>query len=91
MYDTYHSNFLKHHLGSKPTLPHFEGDGYLIVKKLTRVAKKHELNAEFKNDITFLYLNFSTVEDDGLIIWTALVSIMSHQLAKIPSLYKILF
>ncbi|XP_068084858.1 protein eyes shut [Anabrus simplex] len=52
--------------------PRFGGDGYLLVKKPPRVVRQHELSMRSKVDINFLYLNFSTAEPDGMILWSGL-------------------
>lgn len=50
-------------------MPRFKGNSYLIVE--TNKDKKRELN-EFK--IVSLFLNFSTPNKDGLIVWSGKVS-----------------
>ncbi|PNF26337.1 hypothetical protein B7P43_G01769 [Cryptotermes secundus] len=51
--------------------PHFAGNSYLVVEKAVRVARSAEGGPQEGVDISFLYLNFSTAELDGMIMWSA--------------------
>jgi hypothetical protein len=54
--------------------PHFGGNSYLVVEKAARVTRHGERRSQGTVDISFLYLNFSTAELDGMILWSAKVS-----------------
>jgi hypothetical protein len=45
-----------------------------VVEKAARLARHDEGSLEDGNDISFLYLNFSTAELDGMILWSTKVS-----------------
>jgi hypothetical protein len=46
-----------------------------VVEKAARVARHGEGSLQGGVDITFLYLNFSTIELDGMILWSSKVNL----------------
>ena len=60
--------------------PLFKGHGYLVLSKLSSLTKR-EGNDEVTvdNETQFISLNFSTVYDNGLLIWTS----------QVPTVHKI--
>jgi hypothetical protein len=65
----------KYNLFAAVTLgsPHFAGNSYLVVEKAARVARHGEGSLQDAVDISFLYINFSTAEFNGMIMWSAKV------------------
>lgn len=62
--------------------PHFAGEGYLLVDSdATRSGNAHGDVDDFgglaggrmraRRDLSFLYLNFSTTHDNGMMLWSA--------------------
>ncbi|XP_016662821.1 protein eyes shut [Acyrthosiphon pisum] len=52
--------------------PLFKGHGYLILSKLSSLTKREGNDeATMDNETQFISLNFSTVHDNGLLIWTS--------------------
>jgi hypothetical protein len=45
-----------------------------VVERAARIARHDEGNLEDGTDISFLYLNFSTADLDGMILWSKKVS-----------------
>jgi len=45
------------------------------VEKAARIARHDEGSLEDVTDISFLYLNFSTAELDGMILWSTKVNL----------------
>jgi hypothetical protein len=45
-----------------------------VVEKAAQVARHSEGSLQGSADISFLYLNFSTAEIDGMILWSAKVN-----------------
>jgi hypothetical protein len=74
-YDEY-SHSLNYNQFAAVTLgpPHFGGNSYLVVQRAARIARHDEGSLEDATDISFLYLNFSTAELDGMILWSTKVS-----------------
>jgi hypothetical protein len=67
---------IKYNLFAAVTLgsPHFAGNSYLVVEKAARVARHGDGGLQDGVDISFLYLNFSTAELNGMIMWSAKVN-----------------
>lgn len=59
--------------------PHFGGEGYLVLHAdaaRTPASDQEELVGRMRErrDVSFLYLNFSTTQDNGMILWSAEVT-----------------
>lgn len=59
--------------------PHFGGEGYLVLDSdavRPRGADMEEFAGRLRErrDVSFLYLNFSTTQDNGMILWSAEVT-----------------
>ena len=55
-------------------MPHFGGDGYLVVDTKHGVAKRGGGPlVSVEPVIAYLYFNFSTAQHDGMILWTSQV------------------
>ncbi|XP_049813652.1 protein eyes shut-like [Schistocerca nitens] len=52
--------------------PHFGGNGYLVVEGSGKSAKQNELSVQTKMEIGYLYINFSTIESKGMILWSSM-------------------
>ncbi|XP_039278690.1 protein eyes shut [Nilaparvata lugens] len=54
--------------------PHFSGDSFIVVDSSSSLQKRGNLVSERsrKFDIDFLYVNFSTVQPDGMILWSSM-------------------
>ncbi|XP_063218539.1 protein eyes shut [Bacillus rossius redtenbacheri] len=50
--------------------PHFGGDSYMVVQKSPAAPRRLGARSRSSLDIEFLYLNFSTAEPDGMILWS---------------------
>ena len=55
--------------------PHFGGNSYLVIEKPARVARQGGNNLQSGVDISFLYLNFSTAQLDGMVLWSSKVNV----------------
>ncbi|KAJ9586493.1 hypothetical protein L9F63_019851, partial [Diploptera punctata] len=51
--------------------PRFGRNSYLVIEKPARVARQENNILQSGVDISFLYLNFSTAQLDGMILWSA--------------------
>ncbi|KAJ4436335.1 hypothetical protein ANN_18966 [Periplaneta americana] len=51
--------------------PHFGGNSYLVIEKAARVMRHGGGSLKTGLDINFVYLNFSTADLNGMILWSA--------------------
>ncbi|CAH0389402.1 unnamed protein product [Bemisia tabaci] len=52
--------------------PRFQGDGYLIVDKTASGFKRRGLSERSKrNELEFVYVNFSTAQPEAMILWSS--------------------
>lgn len=54
-------------------MPHFGGDGHLIVDTKHGVAKRGGISIA-ESPITYIYLNFSSSQNDGMLLWSSKVN-----------------
>ncbi|XP_066907901.1 protein eyes shut isoform X2 [Halyomorpha halys] len=54
-------------------MPHFGGDGHLIVDTKHGVAKRGGISIA-EPAITYIYLNFSSSQNDGMLLWSSKVT-----------------
>lgn len=54
--------------------PHFGGHSYLVVDSGSNQKKREGgTYPQMNTEVDFLYVNFSTVQSEGMILWTAQV------------------
>lgn len=55
-------------------MPHFGGDGHLVVDTKRGLAKRGGGPVQSADPIvSYLFLNFSTAQHDGMVLWTSQV------------------